>query len=91
MSVRRLSPNQPESFAFSPETLKQVKSWIGNYPPGKQQSAVIAILWLVQKQIHTIEAEQRQAVDATPNRKSLGLRSYAGSGWCLVPDPRGPE
>ena len=50
MSVRRLSPNQPESFAFTPETLKQVKSWIANYPPGKQQSAVIPLLWLVQKQ-----------------------------------------
>jgi NADH-quinone oxidoreductase subunit E len=50
LSVRRLSPNQPESFAFSPETLKQVQSWIANYPPGKQQSAVIPLLWLVQKQ-----------------------------------------
>jgi NADH-quinone oxidoreductase subunit E len=50
LSVRRLSPNQPASFAFSPETLKQVKSWIANYPPGKQQSAVIPLLWLVQKQ-----------------------------------------
>ena len=50
MSVRRLSPNQPESFAFKPETLKDVKRWIANYPPGKQQSAVIPLLWLVQKQ-----------------------------------------
>ena len=50
MSVRRLSPNQPESFAFKPETLKEVKRWIANYPPGKQQSAVIPLLWLVQKQ-----------------------------------------
>jgi len=50
LSVRRLSPNQPESFAFSPETLKEVKAWIANYPPGKQQSAVIPLLWLVQKQ-----------------------------------------
>ena len=47
MSVRRLSPNQPESFAFKPDTLKQVESWIANYPPGKQQSAVIPLLWLV--------------------------------------------
>jgi NADH-quinone oxidoreductase subunit E len=30
--------------------LKEVKSWIANYPPGKQQSAVIPLLWLVQKQ-----------------------------------------
>ena len=50
MSVRRLSPNQPASFAFSDATLKAVKGWMGNFPPGKQQSAVIAILWLVQKQ-----------------------------------------
>jgi len=50
LSVRRLSPNQPESFAFSAETLKEVKAWIANYPAGKQQSAVIPLLWLVQKQ-----------------------------------------
>jgi NADH-quinone oxidoreductase subunit E len=50
LSVRRLSPNQPASFAFKPATLKEVNSWIANYPPGKQQSAVIPLLWLVQKQ-----------------------------------------
>ena len=50
MSVRRLSPIQPDSFAFKPETLKEVKRWMANYPPGKQQSAVIPLLWLVQKQ-----------------------------------------
>jgi NADH-quinone oxidoreductase subunit E len=50
LSVRRLSPNQPASFAFSDATLKAAKGWMGNFPAGKQQSAVIAILWLVQKQ-----------------------------------------
>ena len=50
MSVRRLSPDQPESFAFSAETLKKAKAWIANFPAGKQQSAVVPILWLVQKQ-----------------------------------------
>jgi len=50
LSVRRLAAVQPDSFAFKPETAKQVKSWIANYPPGKQQSAVIPLLWLVQKQ-----------------------------------------
>ena len=50
MSVRRLSPNQPASFAFSDATLKAAKGWMGNFPAGKQQSAVIATLWLVQKQ-----------------------------------------
>jgi NADH-quinone oxidoreductase subunit E len=50
LSVRRLSANQPASFAFSDATMKAAKGWMGNFPPGKQQSAVIAILWLVQKQ-----------------------------------------
>ncbi|WP_334163871.1 NADH-quinone oxidoreductase subunit NuoE [Phenylobacterium sp.] len=50
MSVRRLSPVQPESFAFKPEVLKEAQRWMANYPAGKQQSAVIPILWLVQKQ-----------------------------------------
>jgi len=50
LSVRRLSQNQPDSFAFSPETLKQAEWWISKYPQGRQQSAVIPILWLVQKQ-----------------------------------------
>ena len=50
MSVRRLALNQPESFAFAPATLKKAKAWMANFPPGRQQSAVVPILWLVQKQ-----------------------------------------
>lgn len=50
MSVRRLAANQPESFAFTPATLKEVKVWMAKYPAGRQQSAVIPLLWLVQKQ-----------------------------------------
>ncbi|MBL8773670.1 MAG: NADH-quinone oxidoreductase subunit NuoE [Phenylobacterium sp.] len=50
MSVRRLSPNQPASFTFAPETLKAAKQWMANFPPGRQQSAMVPVLWLVQKQ-----------------------------------------
>ncbi len=50
MSVRRLAKEQPASFSFSDETMKQAKWWIAKYPDGRQQSAVIPILWLVQKQ-----------------------------------------
>lgn len=50
MSVRRLSPNQPESFTFSPESLEKANWWISKFPKGRQQSAVIPLLWLVQKQ-----------------------------------------
>lgn len=50
MSVRRLSQIQPESFAFSEESLKLAQWWISKFPAGRQQSAVIPILWIVQKQ-----------------------------------------
>jgi len=50
MSVRRLANEQPESFAFSPQTREKMEWWISKYPEGRQQSAVIPILWLVQKQ-----------------------------------------
>ncbi len=50
MSVRRLSPEQPASFAFSKENLKKAEWWMSRFPAGRQQSAVIPLLWLVQKQ-----------------------------------------
>jgi NADH-quinone oxidoreductase subunit E len=50
LSVRRLAKEQPASFAFSDETMKLAQWWIAKYPAGRQQSAVIPILWLVQKQ-----------------------------------------
>jgi NADH-quinone oxidoreductase subunit E len=50
VSVRRLAAIQPESFAFSSATLKAVKGWMASFPAGKQQSAVVPTLWLVQKQ-----------------------------------------
>ncbi len=50
MSVRRLAAEQPASFAFSDAALDQAKWWIGKFPDGRQQSAVIPLLWLVQKQ-----------------------------------------
>ena len=50
MSVRRLAKDQPASFAFTPDNLEKARWWIAKFPPGRQQSAVIALLWLVQKQ-----------------------------------------
>jgi NADH-quinone oxidoreductase subunit E len=50
MSVRRLAAEQPASFAFSPETMEKARWWIAKYPEGRQQSAIIPLLWLVQKQ-----------------------------------------
>lgn len=50
MSVRRLAKEQPVSFTFSAETLEKANWWIAKYPESRRQSAVIPILWLVQKQ-----------------------------------------
>jgi NADH-quinone oxidoreductase subunit E len=50
MSVRRLDPNQPTSFAFSPENQAWAEATKANYPPGKQASAVIPLLWRAQEQ-----------------------------------------
>jgi NADH-quinone oxidoreductase subunit E len=52
MSVRRLAPKemQPASFAFTDENLAFAKNEIAKYPPGRQASAAIAILWRAQEQ-----------------------------------------
>ena len=50
MSVRRLAKMQPASFAFSKATKAKCDWWIAKYPEGRKASAVIPILWLVQKQ-----------------------------------------
>jgi len=50
LSVRRLAQVQPASFAFSPATLKRIREAVTHFPAGRQQSAVIQALWLVQKQ-----------------------------------------
>jgi NADH-quinone oxidoreductase subunit E len=50
MSVRRLAEQQPPSFAFTPENLEWAKARIAKYPPGRQHSAVIPLLWRAQEQ-----------------------------------------
>ena len=50
MSVRRLAEQQPDNFAFAPATMEQARWWMAKYPPERKASAVIPIMWLVQKQ-----------------------------------------
>jgi len=50
MSVRRLAEKQPASFAFTAENLAWAKDRIAKYPPGRQASAVISLLWRAQEQ-----------------------------------------
>ena len=50
MSFRRLSDQQPSGFAFTPENSAWIETEIRKYPPGRQASAVIALLWRGQEQ-----------------------------------------
>jgi NADH-quinone oxidoreductase subunit E len=50
MSVRRLDPNQPSDFEFTPENLAWAKEQIKKYPEGRQQAAVLPLLWRAQEQ-----------------------------------------
>jgi len=50
MSVRRLAEKQPPGFALTPQNLDWAKAQIAKFPPGRQASAVIPILWRAQEQ-----------------------------------------
>jgi NADH-quinone oxidoreductase subunit E len=52
MAVRRLAEMhlQPKEFAFTAENLAWAQGQIAKYPPGRQASAVIPILWRAQEQ-----------------------------------------
>jgi NADH-quinone oxidoreductase subunit E len=41
---------QPANFTFTPENLAWARNEMAKYPPGRQASAAIAILWRVQEQ-----------------------------------------
>ena len=50
MSLKKISKDQPESFEFNNKSLEAAKKIISNYPNGKQQSAVMALLYIAQRQ-----------------------------------------
>ena len=50
MSLRRPSKDQPETFEFNPSSLEAANSIVSKYPKGKQQSAVMALLYIAQRQ-----------------------------------------
>ena len=50
MSLRRPSKEQPENFEFSPASLEAANKIIKRYPKEKQQSAVMALLYIAQSQ-----------------------------------------
>jgi len=53
MAPRRLAPVeiQPKSFAFSAANLEWAKAELTKYPHGRQESAILALLWRAQAQV----------------------------------------
>ena len=50
MSIKKISKNQPEKFEFNDKSLELANKYISNYPNGKQQSAVMGLLYIAQRQ-----------------------------------------
>ena len=50
MSIKKISKEQPKSFEFNSENINIAKQIISNYPSGKEKSAVMALLYLAQRQ-----------------------------------------
>ena len=48
--LRRLAAHQPAGFAFTPANQAWAQAQITKYPPGRQASAIIPLLWRAQEQ-----------------------------------------
>jgi len=50
MSLKKISKDQPKDFKFNDQSLKAAEIAISNYPKNKEQSAVMSLLYIAQKQ-----------------------------------------
>ena len=50
MSVKKIHKEQPETFKFNDKSMEAANKIVSNYPDGKQQSAVMALLYIAQRQ-----------------------------------------
>ena len=50
MSLKKISKDQPEKFEFKHDSLEAAKKILSNYPEGKEKSAVMALLYIAQRQ-----------------------------------------
>tara|TARA_B100000287_G_scaffold432804_1_gene492986 strand:+ start:393 stop:1001 length:609 start_codon:yes stop_codon:yes gene_type:complete len=50
MSLKKISKKQPQVFEFSEKSLEFANKIISNYPEGRKQSAVMALLYIAQRQ-----------------------------------------
>ena len=79
MSVRRLAEHQPATFAFSEPNLAWARGEIAKYPPGRQASAVISLLWRAQEQEGWVSEPALRAVArllAMPDIRVLEVATF---------------
>jgi len=50
MSIKKIAKEQPDNFEFNKQNIEKAKKIISNYPEGKQKSAVMALLFIAQRQ-----------------------------------------
>ena len=50
MSLKKISKEQPKDFEFNKINMELANKMVKNYPEGKQQSAVMSLLYLAQRQ-----------------------------------------
>ena len=50
MSIKKIHKDQPDTFEFNEKSIIAANKIISNYPDGKQQSAVMALLYIAQRQ-----------------------------------------
>ena len=50
MSIKKIHKNQPETFEFNEKSMEAANKIVSNYPEGRQQSAVMALLYIAQRQ-----------------------------------------
>ena len=80
MSVRRLADQQPTNFEFTSENKAWAEREIAKYPPGRQPSAVLALLWRAQKQngywLPRVAIEKVAAMLDMPNIRVLEVATF---------------
>ncbi len=50
MSIKKISKEQPDKFEFNLKNLELAKKILKNYPQGREKSAVMALLYIAQRQ-----------------------------------------
>ena len=81
MSLARGRPSAPEhqpaTFAFTEENLAEAKATIAKYPAGRQQSAVMPLLYIVQRQMGWVPVAAMDVIAEMLEMPAIGVYEVA--------------